>query len=44
MAVIDVTFADAKTKPGKIQACKGFEPLTSVRYRSSALGHLVGSL
>ena len=44
MAVIDATFADAKRKPGKIQAFKGFEPLTSARYRCSALGHLVGSL
>ena len=54
MAVIDATFADARRKPGKIQACTGFEPLTSARYRCSALpieltsqlgaGHLVGSL
>ena len=44
MAVIDVTFADAKRKPGKIQACKGFKPLNSARYWCSALGHLVGSL
>ena len=28
-AVIDATFAAAKRKPGKIQACTGFEPLTS---------------
>ena len=54
MAVIDATFTDARRKPGKIQACTGFEPLTSARYRCSALpieltsqlgaGHLVGSL
>ena len=47
-------FYRCKKKPGKIQACTGFEPLTSARYRCSALpieltsqlgaGHLVGSL
>ena len=29
IAVINVTFAAAKRKPEKIQACTGFEPLTS---------------
>ena len=29
IAVIDATFAVAKRKPEKIQACTGFEPLTS---------------
>ena len=27
--VIDATFAAAKRRPDKIQACTGFEPLTS---------------
>ena len=27
---IDANFAVAKRKPAKIQACSGFEPLTSV--------------
>ena len=30
IAVIDETFAVAKRKPENIQACTGFEPLTSV--------------
>ena len=29
IAVIYATFADAKRKPQKLQACTGFEPLTS---------------
>ena len=29
MAVIDATFAVTERKPKKIQACTGFEPLTS---------------
>ena len=29
IAVIDATFAVVKRKPEKIQACTGFEPLTS---------------
>ena len=30
IAAIDATFAVAKRKPENIQACTGFEPLTSV--------------
>ena len=30
IAVIDATFAVVKRKPEEIQACTGFEPLTSV--------------
>ena len=30
IAVVDATFAVAKRRPEKIQACTGFEPLTSV--------------
>ena len=29
IAVVYATFADAKRKPEKLQACTGFEPLTS---------------
>ena len=40
IAVVKATFAVAKRKPEKIQACTGFEPLTSACDTGAALYQL----